>query len=99
MKMARRLRCSSVTYPLRYAPSTASPARTALPAARFDRNETYAYFGVRKLPAGPSTPESISFEPLAPNLRDRDCREKANFASAFFAANHVASGTSLRHQN
>jgi hypothetical protein len=32
---------------LRYAPSTASPARTALPAAHFDRNETYAYFGDR----------------------------------------------------
>src|ERR1700740_1320577 len=47
MKMARRLRCSSVTYPLRYAPSTASPARTALPAAHFDRNETYAYVGGR----------------------------------------------------
>src|ERR1700740_1874166 len=49
MKMGRRLRCSSVTYPLRYAPSTASPARTALPAAHFDRNETYAYFGDRTL--------------------------------------------------
>src|SRR6201988_4910658 len=47
MKMGRRLRCSSVTYPLRYAPSTASPARTALPATHFDRNETYAYFGDR----------------------------------------------------
>ena len=32
MKMGRRLRCSSVTYQSRYAPSTASPARTALPA-------------------------------------------------------------------
>src|ERR1700740_855668 len=49
MKMGRRLRCSSVTYPFRYAPSTASPARTALPAAHFDRNETYAYFGDRTL--------------------------------------------------
>src|ERR1700739_3031925 len=49
MKMGRRLRCSSVTYPLRYAPSTASPARTALSAAHFDRNETYAYFGDRTL--------------------------------------------------
>src|ERR1700740_2457353 len=47
MKMGRRLRCSSVTYPFRYAPSTASPARTALPTAHFDRNETYAYFGDR----------------------------------------------------
>src|ERR1700740_2414193 len=52
MKMGRRLRCSSVTYPLRYAPSTASPARTALPAAHFDRNETYAYFGDRALIVG-----------------------------------------------
>jgi hypothetical protein len=34
---------------LRYAPSTARPARTALPAAHFDRNETYAYFGDRTL--------------------------------------------------
>jgi hypothetical protein len=33
MKMGRRLRCSSVTYRFRYAPSSASPARTALPAA------------------------------------------------------------------
>jgi len=38
MKMGRRLRCSSVTYRFRYAPSYASPARTALPAAHFDRN-------------------------------------------------------------
>src|ERR1700740_3182936 len=54
MKMGRRLRCSSVTYPLRYAPSTASPARTALPAAHFDRNETYAYFGDRTLASSKS---------------------------------------------
>jgi hypothetical protein len=40
MKMGRRLRCSSVTYPFRYASSNASPARTALPAAHFDRNAT-----------------------------------------------------------
>src|SRR5580693_3959139 len=45
MKMGRRLRCSSVTYRSRYAPSTASPARTALPAAHFDRNESHAIFG------------------------------------------------------
>src|ERR1700739_2633724 len=38
LKMGRRLRCSSVTYRFRYAPSTASPARTALPAAHFERN-------------------------------------------------------------
>jgi hypothetical protein len=37
--MGRRLRCSSVTYRVRYAPSTASPARTALPAAHFERND------------------------------------------------------------
>src|SRR6516162_5456158 len=30
-------------------PLTASPARTALPAAYFDRNERYAYFGDRTL--------------------------------------------------
>ena len=40
MKMGRRPRCSSVTYRFRSAPSTASPARTALPAAHFDRNAT-----------------------------------------------------------
>ena len=40
MKMGRRLRCSSVTSRSRYAPSYASPARTALPAAHFDRNAT-----------------------------------------------------------
>jgi hypothetical protein len=45
MKMGRRLRCSSVTYGFRYAPSTASPARTALPAAHFDRNKTHAISG------------------------------------------------------
>jgi hypothetical protein len=39
MKMGRRLRCSSVTYRFRYAPSSASPARTALPVAHFDRNK------------------------------------------------------------
>jgi hypothetical protein len=38
LKMGGRLRCSSVTYRLRYAPS-ASPARTALPAAHFERND------------------------------------------------------------
>jgi hypothetical protein len=31
LKMGRRLRCSSVTYRFRYAPSNASPARTVLP--------------------------------------------------------------------
>ena len=41
MKMGRRLRCSSVTYQSTYAPSTASPARTALPATHFDRNESH----------------------------------------------------------
>jgi hypothetical protein len=30
-------------------PLTASPARTALPAAHFDRNERFAYFGDRAL--------------------------------------------------
>src|SRR6202048_951339 len=39
LKMGRRPRCSSVTYQFRYAPSTASPARTALPAAHFERND------------------------------------------------------------
>ena len=39
LKMGRRLRCSSVTYRFRYAPSTTSPARTALPAAHFERND------------------------------------------------------------
>jgi hypothetical protein len=39
MKMGRRPHCSSVTYRFRYAPSSANPARTALPAAHFDRNK------------------------------------------------------------
>src|ERR1700730_4940460 len=39
LKMGRRPRCSSVTYQFRYAPSTASPARTALPTAPFERND------------------------------------------------------------
>jgi len=37
--MGRRPRCSSVTYQFRYAPSNAGPARTALPAAHFERND------------------------------------------------------------
>jgi hypothetical protein len=40
LKMGRRLRCSSVTYRSDMRPLTASPARTALPAAHFERNET-----------------------------------------------------------
>src|ERR1700740_1481537 len=44
LKMGRRLRCSSVTYRFRYAPSTASPARTALPAAHFERNENQGIY-------------------------------------------------------
>src|ERR1700730_7573050 len=39
LKMGRRPRCSSVTYQFRYAPSNASPARTALPTAHFERND------------------------------------------------------------
>src|ERR1700745_1410876 len=39
LKMSRRLRCSSVTYRFRYAALRASPARTALPAAQFDRKD------------------------------------------------------------
>ena len=42
--VARRLRID-----LDMRPPTASPARTALPAAHFDRNERYAYFGDRTL--------------------------------------------------
>jgi hypothetical protein len=40
MKMGRRLRCSSVTYHPDMLLLRASPARTALPAAHFDRNAT-----------------------------------------------------------
>src|SRR6202011_98049 len=40
MKMGRRLRCSSVTYQPDMLLPIASPARTALPAAHFDRNAT-----------------------------------------------------------
>src|SRR6202140_5087744 len=39
LKMGRRLRCSSVAYRFRYAPSSASPARTPLPTAHFERND------------------------------------------------------------
>src|SRR6201984_541672 len=60
MKMGRRLRCSSVTYRFRYAPSTASPARTALPAAHFDLNETYAYFGDRTFVRGMQRGDGIT---------------------------------------
>ena len=46
MKMGRRPRCSSVTYRFRYVPLlAASPARTALPTAHFDRNEKHAISG------------------------------------------------------
>ena len=38
MKMGRRLRCSSVTYRLRYAPSSRPAAAGS--AAHFDRNAT-----------------------------------------------------------
>ena len=39
LKMGRRRIARRVTYRSRYAPSTASPARTALPAAHFERND------------------------------------------------------------
>jgi hypothetical protein len=38
MKMGRRLRCSSVSFDLDMLRRSASPARTALLAAHFDRN-------------------------------------------------------------
>ena len=59
MKMGRRLRCSSVTYRSRYAPSTASPARTALPAAHFDRNESHVIYGTAHWRRTISQPESV----------------------------------------
>ena len=40
MKMGRRLRCSSVNYRSDMLLLRASPARTALPAAHFDRSAT-----------------------------------------------------------
>jgi hypothetical protein len=43
MKMGRRLRCSSVTYRFRYAPSSRPAA--AGPAAHFDRNESHVTYG------------------------------------------------------
>src|ERR1700741_5304124 len=39
LKMDRRVRCSSVTDRFRYASSNASPARTDLPTAHFERND------------------------------------------------------------
>jgi hypothetical protein len=59
MKMGRRLRCSSVTYRLDMRLLTAGPARTALPAAHFDRNERYAYFGDRTLLSGNSAAKGL----------------------------------------
>src|ERR1700740_3589392 len=41
--MSRRLRCSSVTYQSRYAPSSRPAA--AGPAAHFDRNESHVIYG------------------------------------------------------
>jgi len=43
MKMGRRLRCSSVTYQSRYAPSLRPAA--AGPTAHFDRNESHVVYG------------------------------------------------------
>jgi hypothetical protein len=43
MKMGRRLRCSSVTYQSRYAPSSRPAA--AGPTARFGRNESHVIHG------------------------------------------------------
>jgi hypothetical protein len=43
MKMGRRLRCSSVTYRFRYAPSSRPAA--AGPTAHFDRNESQIFMG------------------------------------------------------
>jgi hypothetical protein len=43
MKMGRRLRCSSVTYRFRYAPSSRPAA--AGPTAHFDRNESHVIYG------------------------------------------------------
>jgi hypothetical protein len=43
MKMGRRLRCSSVTYRFRYAPSSRPAA--AGPATYFDRNESHVIYG------------------------------------------------------
>ena len=40
---ARQLRCSSVTYRFRYAPSSRPAA--AGPAAHFDRNESHVIYG------------------------------------------------------
>jgi len=43
MKLGRRLRCSSVTYQSRYAPSLRPAA--AGPTAHFDRNESHVVYG------------------------------------------------------
>jgi hypothetical protein len=48
MPFARRLP-DRLRIALDMRPLTASPARTALPAAHFDRNERYDYFGDRTL--------------------------------------------------
>ena len=48
MSFARRLP-DQLRINLDMRPLSASPARTALPAAHFDRNERYAYFGDRTL--------------------------------------------------
>ena len=49
MKMGRRLRCSSVTYQSRYAPSSRPAA--AGPTAHFDRNESHVIMGQDTSPA------------------------------------------------
>ena len=60
MPFARRLP-DQLRINLDMRPLSASPARTALPAAHFDRNERYAYFGDRTLEgSGIGGPETTS---------------------------------------
>jgi hypothetical protein len=71
MKMGRRRRCSSVTYPFRYAPSSRPAA--AGPAAHFDRNESHAIYGTETrsvvVPSGNSSRTSIRGFRIVTNTR------------------------------
>ncbi len=52
MKMGQRLSCSSVTYRFRYAPLSASPARTALPGPILIATIYLLFRGQERAPCG-----------------------------------------------
>jgi hypothetical protein len=78
LKMGRRPRCSSVTYQFRYAPSTASPARTALPTAHFERNDVIIFLGYVAIGAF----RAVAFELRSPPPKEDSRRIEGTDLSA-----------------